>query len=615
MKRGPIVPARIEWRETPYAPDFGDVYHPHIGAFAQARHVFLAGNGLPGRWQGRQRFVIAETGFGLGLNFAATLQAWRDDPARCARLVYVAIELHPPRREDLARVHGASSPLVTAWPPLVPGVHGLDFEGGRVRLVLGFGDVAALLPELHFAADAFYLDGFAPARNPAMWDERVLRTLGRRARAGATAATWSVARPLRDGLTAAGFAVQTAPGIGGKREITLARQASQRTAEGERPAQRALVVGAGLAGAFVARALADEGWAVRVIERRDGAARETSSNAGGIFHGTVHADDGPHARWLRAAALQAAAQIAPRVQAGRVPGGVHGCLRLGELATMQALIRRHALPPDWVQALDRREASARAGVPLPADAWLYPSGGWVSPAALVEDVLHGLPLATGLHVAALEPLETGSGGWRLRDARGQVIDEAPVVVLANAAAAAALLPTLDWPARALRGQVSGWTGTPSPLQLPVAGGGYAVPLPGGLLCGATQSADDSAEPRDEDDADNHAKLLRLTGLLPPAEGRFSKVGWRYTAEDRLPIAGAVPSAQAPAVRGEQVRHWPRLAGLHVATALGGRGITSAPLLGRLLAAQIAGTPWPVEQGLADALDPARWRVRALRRQG
>lgn len=615
MSAGPIVPARIEWREdAPYAPAFGDVYHPRAGAFEQARHVFLAGNGLPQRWRGRARFVIAETGFGLGLNFAATCQAWRDDPARCERLVYVAVEAHPPRRDDLARVHGAQAPLVQAWPPLVPGVHALDFEQGRVRLVLAFGDAAALLPELRFAADAFYLDGFAPARNPAMWDERVLRALGHRAREGATAATWSVARPVREGLQAAGFAVDRTPGIGGKREITVARLVSRRPAEGERPPARALVVGAGLAGAFCARALADEGWAVQVVERRAAPAAETSSNPGGIFHGTVHADDGPHARWLRAAALQAARSIAPRVAAGRVPGAVQGCLRLGELDTMQRLIQRHGLPPDWVQALDAEAASALAGVPLPGAAWCYPSGGWVDPAALVRDVLEDLPVVTGQEVAALD---RHGAAWCLRDSAGRVIGEAEAVVLANAAGVQRLLPALravQWPVRRLRGQVSGWRGQPSPLRLPLAGGGYALPLPDGLLCGATQTADDEAAARPEDDAANFRTLARLTGLQPPAAGTFSQVGWRFATEDRLPVAGAVP-ADAPPARGEQVRHWPRVPGLHVATALGGRGITSAPLLGRLVAAQVAGTPWPVEQSLADALDPARWRARALRRQG
>ena len=231
MNWGPLQPARIDFDDAaaPVAPDFGDVYHARAGADAQALHVFLGGNGLPGRWAGRGRFVVLETGFGLGGNFLATWAAWQQDAQRCDRLWYVAVEKHPPRRDDLVRAHAASphpalaDALLQAWPPLTPDMHLLDFDGGRVRLLLAFGDIARVLPELVLQADAFYLDGFTPARNPAMWDARLLRTLARLAAPGATAATWSVAGVLRQGLSEAGFTVQKAPGHGGKRQMTVAR--------------------------------------------------------------------------------------------------------------------------------------------------------------------------------------------------------------------------------------------------------------------------------------------------------------------------------------------------------------------------------------------------------
>jgi len=129
----PISPARIDLLPdgTPCAPDYGDVYHATAGAFAQARHVFLAGNGLPGRWQGRERFVVLETGFGLGNNFLATWAAWRADPQRCERLVFISLEKHPLTPEDMARVHRSSeeaalaAELVAQWPPLTPDLHGV----------------------------------------------------------------------------------------------------------------------------------------------------------------------------------------------------------------------------------------------------------------------------------------------------------------------------------------------------------------------------------------------------------------------------------------------------------------------------------------------------------
>ncbi|WP_162910231.1 tRNA (5-methylaminomethyl-2-thiouridine)(34)-methyltransferase MnmD, partial [Azohydromonas sediminis] len=262
MRFAPITPARIVFGDgapdaPPYAPDFGDVYHARAGALAQAHHVFLGGNALPQRWQQRARFVILETGFGLGHNFLATWAAWRDDPRRCERLWFVSIDRHPPTRDDLARAHAASPlpglarDLVAAWPPLTPDLHTLAFDGGRVMLRLAFGDVAAWLPQLVLDADAFYLDGFAPDRNPAMWDARVLKALAGRAAPGATAATWSVARDVRDGLAGAGFAVERAPGFGGKREMTVARYAPAFTprrarAPGRVAPRDAVVVGAGL---------------------------------------------------------------------------------------------------------------------------------------------------------------------------------------------------------------------------------------------------------------------------------------------------------------------------------------------------------------------------------
>jgi len=119
MKTQPVRPARIEFPPDgpPRAPDFDDLYHPRAGALTQARHVFLGGNRLPGRWAGRPRFTVLETGFGLGNNFLATWDAWRSDPARCERLHFVSIEKHPPTREDLARAHAASPWPANWWPP------------------------------------------------------------------------------------------------------------------------------------------------------------------------------------------------------------------------------------------------------------------------------------------------------------------------------------------------------------------------------------------------------------------------------------------------------------------------------------------------------------------
>ena len=633
MKTEPIRPAQIDFSgPVPQAPAFGDVYHPHVGALAQARHVFLQGNGLPQRWRGRRRFVIVETGFGLGNNFLAAWDAWRQDAQRCERLVFVSVERHPPTHDDLRRAHVGSllpelaAKLVDAWPPLTPNLHAIDFDGDRVTLLLAFGDVATMLPGLRASADAFFLDGFSPARNPGMWQPRVVKALGRIAAPGATLATWSAAHELRDSLVAAGFEVQLAGGIGGKRDITLARFAPRfevhRLPSAAVPdATEAVVVGAGLAGACAAEALARAGLAVTVLDQRGAPAQETSGNPGGLFHGTVNADDGPYARLFRAAALHAQRRHAEAVARG-AEGAVEGLLRLDDrtegLPGMQAMLACLGLPSDYVQALAGDDASMRAGVPLARPAWFYPGGGWMAPAAFVNQALAQPGLRFAGH-AAVAKLQRAGELWQLLDSEEQLLAVAPIVVLANTASAQALLHPLGhapWPLIHTRGQVTFWSGA-TPLQRPVAGDGYALPLRGGLLCGATREAGEPGDTtlREADHRLNIERLQRLCGIGAPHDpGEWrGRTGWRLHSEDRMPIAGALPLPSWPAgMRADQARLLPRERGLFVLTALGARGLTLAPLLGRLVAAQAVGSPWPLEQDLADAIDPARWRVRAAR---
>ena len=655
LKTALITPAHIRFggddSQPPEAPDFNDTYHPQAGALTRARQVFVAGAGLPERWQGRSQFVVLETGFGLGNNFLATWDAWQRDHMRCERLHYVAVERHPPRLADLEWAHRLSSlpalatELLLAWPALTANVHTLTFEGGRVTLLLGLGDVAALLPALRAPVDAFLLDGFAPARNPDMWQPRVLKALGRMAAQGATLVSRTAAPDVRAGLATAGFQTRLALDIDGKRDSLLAVHQRRSTglaqpvAAGDPAAAAdlsAVVVGAGLAGAAAARALALHGFEVTVLESLAEPAMQASGNAAGLFHGTVHADDGSHARLHRAAALFAARIYGAAMAAG-VPGEQHGLLRLelraDALAAMQALIQRRGWPPDYVQALSASEASARAGVPLSSPAWFYPGGGWISPRAWVQHALStpGVQLKSSCGVAALQ---RSSCGWQALGTNQLVLAQGRVLVLANAQSCASLLQPLGhpaWPLHHTRGQVTQLqVAAAGPrLKLPLAGDGYVLSMPAeracdeaaDWLCGATSAAgepvgDTLPEITEADHRHNLMRMQRLTGQAAalqtmPLRGRAA---WRLNTADRLPIAGAMALPHwRSGQRQDQLRLLPREPGLFVLTALGARGLTLAPLLAQLIASQAGGAPWPLEQDLADAVDPARWRVRAARR--
>ncbi|PND37065.1 oxidoreductase [Paucibacter aquatile] len=642
---GPLQPARIDFSDplAPLAPEYGDVYHSRAGALPQSRHVFLGANGLPGRWAGREEFVILETGFGLGNNFLATWDAWRQDAARCQRLVFISIEKHPLQGEDLQRAHADSelpelaAALHAAWPPLTPDLHRLSFEGGRVQLLLCLGDARAWLRELVAEVDAFYLDGFNPKQNPEMWDAYLLKALGRLAAPGASAGTWSVAPQVREGLAAAGFQVERQRGFANKGGMCVARYAPRH--QPQKPAgrlalapgaRRALVIGSGLAGAACAWALAQRGIHCTVIDAHAAPAQASSGNPGGLFHGTLNPDDGVHARFNRAAALETERVL--REHGAALPWLQHGLLRLETrltLAQMQAQLAGLGLPHDYVRALDTAAAVELTGLALRHPAWLYPGGGALPPPAWVAHLLaeSGAQLRLGHQVAQLR--QAADGGWQAWDEQKTLIGEAPLLVLAGGHRAQALLqalaPDLPLPLLQLRGQLSHVPELPAALntrmrpRLPVAGLGYAIAdTAQGLWCGATsQDGDLDPDLREADHARNLAQFSELAGLAPddgPLQAQGGRVGWRLATADRLPLVGGLPVLGDGALP-DQLRFLPRRPGLAVCMGMGSRGISWAALCAQVLAAQVTGAPLPLEASLVEAIDPARFLLRVRRQAG
>ncbi|MEP6738970.1 MAG: FAD-dependent 5-carboxymethylaminomethyl-2-thiouridine(34) oxidoreductase MnmC [Caldimonas sp.] len=655
MNTAPILPARIhrDADGTPRSAEFGDIYHHREGALAQARHVFLGGNELPARWRGRDRFVILETGFGLGNNFLAAWAAWRADPTRCRQLHFISIEAAPPTRDALAALaRDASLELLAAelaqsWPPLTWNMHRLAFAGGAIELLLAFGDVAAWLPQITAEVDAFFLDGFAPARNPAMWDARLFKAMARMAGPGATASTWTAAAAVRTGLRNAGFDVRNAAGVGAKRDITLARFAPRvaprpsarvraaRPVPGDSNDERVLIVGGGLAGCAAAAALAGQGRSSLLLERRTDVAEEGSGNAGGLFHGVVHGADGRHARFHRAAALAARDAVRSAIERHGVSGSVGGLVRVepraASSAELQAVIDRLGFPADYVRAVSAGEASDLAGVAIGAPAWYYPQGGWVDPRALARSFLAdaGACVQTrpGCEVAAL--CRVGEE-WELLGRHGERIASARVVVLANAGGALDLLGHPPWPITMTRGQLTSLPAVSLPPgaipRLPVAGAGYVLPVIDGTVWfgASSQPGDGDVQVRDADQAENLARLAGLIALRsrPSVADLGGRTAFRWLSDDRFPIIGAVPTTIVgtraegvadSATRLDQPRFISRAPGLFIFSALGSRGIAVATLGGRILASAITGAPSPVEADLLDAIDPARFASREFRR--
>jgi tRNA 5-methylaminomethyl-2-thiouridine biosynthesis bifunctional protein len=603
----PIEPAAPAFRDgAVYSETYGDTYWSLDGGIDETRHVFLTGNDLPARWQARGKFTILETGFGTGLNFLCAWKRFRETAPAGAQLHYLSVDKHPFRREDLQRLYGQwpelaplGVELLERYPPLVPGFHRLHLDGGRIALTLLFGEAAEMLAQLEAQVDAFFLDGFAPARNPDMWSKALFDQLGRLAAPGATFATYSAAGKVSRGMAAAGFAVEKKPGFGRKREMLRGRFGG--TADREAPRERrALVVGGGIAGCLVAERLAARGWRVEIIERRDGLARETSGNPAGVLQPVPSANGNRLSRLTLAGFHYALRRLQEFSSDPKLIWQPCGVLRLArdakQVERQRRIVESGLLPPEVLRWVEIDEASALAGWRVPAPGWWFPQGAWVHPPALCDAALRAAGEAVRLHTQReVADLVRIDNIWRAADAAGEVIAEAPVAILANGHLARRFKVSESLPLRPVRGQV---TCIPAEagrdIKVVVSREGYVTPACsfGVHVVGATyeEGATDTLTRED----DHRANLERLRNLLPDFAATVDparvggRAGIRCVGPDRLPLVGAIPECE----------------GLFGLLGLGSRGLVYAPLCAELLACEIEDEPLPLEKDLAAGLAPA-----------
>lgn len=612
----PLVPARLQYEGTgtPFSELYGDVYHARQGAIEQARHIFLQGNGLPERWRGRASFTVCETGFGLARNFLTLWQAWRDDPHRCARLNVLAFEAHPFAAADMAAasrelpdgLRELADQLVNAWPVLLPGVHRLEFEAGRISLTLFFGRIEQTAREAQAGADAFFLDGFAPDKNPAMWSPALFGQLVRLARPEATAATWCVNGSVRRALRDAGFIVNRAPGFRGKREMTRAvlrpglGWGSTAMASGP-----VLIIGAGPAGAGLAHALATRGHEALVADPVlvNGRGASHRGHLAAAMTPLVSGDDDQRARLSRSGVLRALHRwqgLPLHARPSRV-----GTIELLADASQETL-RRSTLdtlqfPEAWVRWLDADEVSRRVGFRLGRPGTFFADGQLIHPEPLLDALLDNPHIQC--RAATVESLRRDGERWLAKCDNGSLL-EAATVILANSTAAATLLSTCvdirklpklnsGWQ---LAGQVSyfralGARRDPATI---LSADGYWLPSTGGLnVAGSTYAANATDSTVTEHGhriiSEQVAGMLNMKAadLMQSLDASGGWAGWRAVVGGRLPVFGPVPDTE----------------GLWLACAYGSRGLTLSALAGDLLAASLDGEPLPLERSLQRAVAP------------
>lgn len=631
MSANQVRPAVIELSDGKlYSPEFEDIYATRSGAYGQACTVFLSEGEVARRWQGKERFTVLENGFGLGTNFLATLKAWRNDPKRSAHLEYVALECFPVSRsqiEQYAAVELAdeAKELASHWPVCIPGYHTLTFDGGRVRLILIFGDSQTFANKLSLQYDALFLDGFGPQKNPRMWEAGLLRSLSRYAKEGAVVTTWCTKGDVRRALIGAGFEIEKKKGFGKKRERLFGIMKARRTKHNHRAIEDVIVIGGGLAGANVAYSLRMQGVQLRVVDQAPVPGGAASALSWGILHPHFTRDDSPLSKLSREGFLLARSRLRELEEKTEEPlFEPLGCLQMAhtdeiyaEWQSAASQDQPFALPADYGTLLQKEEASLKTGLSLKRGGWFFPMAGMARSGAFCRALIKasGASYRGNTQVVALK--KQGEY-WQLIGEFGEVIDEATDVVVCAAFASEALLGTALG-LEALPGRITLLRDTDlTELKCPVSGEGYIAQMSDGYCgVGATYELERTG-PWTETKAheNNLEKLDSLLTKPVPVVVTGAYCGVRAAGPGRLPVLGAAIDEKKWLTVCRSHKEYPQDSslwdqeGLWVLAGLGSRGLSMSALCADMLTSLMLGVALPADPALLKTLAPSRY----LRRQ-
>lgn len=655
----PIYTADIVWQAgQPFSIQFDDIYFSSLGGLAEAQHVFVDGNQLIPRWatlsdEHPAQFVIGETGFGSGLNFLLAWSLWDKHAPRSARLHYIASEKHPLIRDDLIKcmalwpdLEPQARCLVALYPVLTPGFHVLEFAEGRVTLTLMLGDCLASYQELLVCGepslekqlrvdhmDAWFLDGFSPTKNPNMWSQELLTTIGMLSKPHTTLATFSAAGVVKQGLQKAGFKVTKKPGYGSKRDMVVAEFECLPPTHGKRctpwhvsqpptvKSKRALVLGAGLAGCYMAYALANRGWSVTLIDSESSVAKGASGNHRAILYPKLTAFNSPFNNLMLGAHLFAFRQYQRFLSKSSI-GELSGILQLyqTEKESMSQLHLKQWLMkyPDLGLLVDRAMASSIAGIDVQSGGVLIPRSGWLDSAALCQ-FLADTPGVRWVGDTNVTSIRYEKEQWHANEF------SAEIVVLANGYAATEFQQVEHIPLMPIRGQMTSMVSNEQSahLKLPVCADVHILPAHHGYHeLGATfQQGLIDRGCTVSDDEQNIAKLKTIS-VNTPWSGLVTGhwAGVRAATPDYLPLVGPVARVdsfreQYKAMARDKNRWIPETAlyhqGLYLFTGFGSRGLTTIPLSAEWLASLINQEPSRLPRTMVQSISPQRFLRREL----
>ena len=584
---------------------FGDTYFSKDNGIKETRHVFLQGNNLPDAWKGQDNFVIAETGFGTGLNFLTTWELFDQTAAKGQTLNYVSAELYPIDREYLSRflvpLFGKRARTFLArypWP--VPGYHRVNVAP-NVSLTLIYDDVVKAFSLLKGYVDCWFLDGFTPALNPDMWSNELFQLMARLSHKQTSFATFTAAGHVKRGLEEAGFKVEKTTGFGRKRDMLKGRFLSSNTLYTSKTGRSSIsqpvaIIGGGLAGAAAAYALRLRGINSIILEADHHLASGASGNWIGLFNPRPFA--GRHTRCdYHVAGLELVARTARHLANDHdIDFRLQGCLHLTndhkkKMRHFKAI--DHMGWGDYLRYVSPSEASAIAGLKLQYPCLYSPLAGAINPIQLVKAYTQDCEIRL---LSAIDKLEYNHNQWVLKSDNDDVLLKSSYVIVTRpilVQGSNGQIIDFSSALRPVRGQVTEIIskGPLQSLRCNLAHGGYiARGRENRVFLGATfQRGVNHAKATANDDFYNFYQLKKA---IPDFSGKphitKHRASVRLTTADHMPFCGKIDH------------------GLYVSSGWGSHGILGTLLGAEMICDMMLGHVVCVPKNVCAALDPARF---------
>ena len=581
---------------------FRDIYFSAENGLAETRHVFIDGTNLENRIKSHSHQVIAETGFGAGLNFLAVLDLLEKSGSDC-RIDYISFEAYPldattafQARKPFAELQNKSVQLREVWPESWACAHHRLFLQDRVHLHLHFSDALTAMKQLDFKADVWFLDGFSPSKNTELWSEELFLQVARLSAQNAAISSFSVAALVKNGLAKAGFKIQKKRGFGKKREMLIGwRNNIAAIPRNLTSKKNVIIIGGGIAGASIAHGLRATNIPHIILEAADTIASGASGNPAGLQTPQLMA--APHPSMQMSLACFSYARKLALEQDVVLDKGIISLHYPEKQGIRQKKMAGQQWPEDLVKVASAHQLSQNANLEIQTEGFMQSAGQLIDPSKLTHQLLDKSEVQTGITITALTKKQ---GIWELETSNGRLY-KATDIVLAIGPGLPQFLEEFGLPSLKLQvtyGQLSFLSSDTklSKLQCSLQYGGYLTPMIDGIQAlGASFDLSEIMQVTQKAHLHNIRLLpTELQKLLPDSLELKGRVSKRLASQDRGPLVG----------------DWHD--NIHLFSALGSRGLTNAPLLGLILARKIAARPSGLDREIMRIIDPHRFSIRATK---